>query len=126
MTSRRWWIAIALLLAATIAMAKLPHGAVTELKRPLQTFPLEIADWHGFDQPLTDRITAAAGVDSYISRFYFQPGGDSVGLYVGYYKSQQTGEYDSLAQELSSRHRLAAIAGFRNYAASAGRTRVSG
>ncbi len=92
MTSRRWWIAIALLLAATIAMAKLPHGAVTELKRPLQTFPLEIADWHGFDQPLTDRITAAAGVDSYISRFYFEPGGDSVGLYVGYYKSQQTGD----------------------------------
>ena len=92
MTVRRWWIAILILLAATVAMAKLPHGTVTELRRPLQTFPLEIRDWHGFDQPLTDRITAAAGVDSYISRFYFQPGGDNVGLYVGYYKSQQTGE----------------------------------
>jgi EpsI family protein len=73
-------------------MAILPHGAVTELRRPLQTFPMEIADWHGFEQPLADRITAAAGVDSYISRFYFRPGGDSVGLYVGFYKSQQTGE----------------------------------
>ena len=92
MTARRWWIAIALLLAATVAMAKLPHGTVTELSRPLQTFPLEIQDWHGFDQPLTDRITAVAGVDTYISRFYFKPGGDSVGLYIGYYKSQQTGE----------------------------------
>jgi EpsI family protein len=91
-TARRWWIAIALLLAATVAMAKLPHGTVTELNRPLQTFPMEISDWHGFDQPLTDRITAATGVDSYISRFYFKPGGDSVSLYVGYYKSQQTGE----------------------------------
>jgi EpsI family protein len=73
-------------------MAKLPHGTVTELKQPLQTFPLEIADWQGFDQPLPERITAAAGVDSYLSRFYLQPGGDNVGLYVGYYKSQQTGD----------------------------------
>ena len=92
MTARRWWIAIALLLAATVAMAKLPHGTVTELNRPLQTFPLEIGDWQGFDQPLTERITAAAGVDSYLSRCYLQPGGDNVGLYVGYYKSQQTGD----------------------------------
>jgi EpsI family protein len=92
MTARRWWIAIALLLAATVAMAKLHHGTVTELNRPLQTFPLEIGDWQGFDQPLTERITAAAGVDSYLSRFYLQPGGDNVGLYVGYYKSQQTGD----------------------------------
>jgi EpsI family protein len=88
----RWWIAITLLLAATFALAKLPHGTVTELSRPLQTFPLEIVDWRGFDQPLTDRIAAVAGVDSYISRFYLRPGGDSVGLYVGFYKSQQTGE----------------------------------
>ncbi|MGA2960226.1 MAG: exosortase C-terminal domain/associated protein EpsI [Candidatus Korobacteraceae bacterium] len=92
MTVRRWGIAIIVLLAATIAMAKLPHGMVTELNRPLQTFPLEMVGWHGFEQPLSDRISTAAGVDSYLSRFYFQPGGDSVGLYVGYYKSQQTGE----------------------------------
>lgn len=93
MTARRWSIAIVLLLAATVAMAKLPHGTVMELSQPLQTFPLELADWHGFDQPLTDRITAAAGVDAYLSRFYFRLGGDNVGLYVGYYKSQQTGEW---------------------------------
>ena len=31
-------------------------------------------------------------MDSHINRFYFGPGGDSVGLYVGFYKSQQTGE----------------------------------
>lgn len=88
----RWWVAIALLLAASVAMAKLPHGRVTELSRPLQTFPQEILEWHGVDQPLSDRITEAAGVDSYINRYYFQPDGDNVGLYVGYYKSQQTGE----------------------------------
>ncbi len=92
MTSRRWWIAMTVLLAATVAMAKLPHGKVTELSQPLQNLPLEIQEWHGFDQPLTDRIAAVAGVDSYVSRFYFRPGGDSVGLYVGFYKSQQTGE----------------------------------
>jgi EpsI family protein len=73
-------------------MAKLPHGTATELNRPLQTLPLEIGNWHGFDQPLTDQITAAAGVDSYVSRFYLRPGGDNIGLYVGYYKSQRTGE----------------------------------
>ncbi|MGA3213822.1 MAG: exosortase C-terminal domain/associated protein EpsI [Terriglobales bacterium] len=92
MTARRYWIAIALLLAATVAMAKLPHGTVTELKQPLRTFPLEIGNWHGFDQPLTDQVATAAGVDSYVSRFYLRPGGDNVGLYIGYYKSQQTGE----------------------------------
>jgi EpsI family protein len=92
MTARRYWIAITLLLAATVAMAKLPHGTATELNRPLQTLPLEIGNWHGFDQPLTDQITAAAGVDSYVSRFYLRPGGDNIGLYVGYYKSQRTGE----------------------------------
>ena len=62
MTAGRWWIAIAVLLATTAVMAKLPHGTVTELNQPLQTFPLEIVDWHGFDQPLTDRIPRAQHV----------------------------------------------------------------
>ena len=89
----RWWVAIALLLAASVGMAKLPHGRLTELSRPLETLPQEILGWQGIDQPLTDRITEAAGVDSYLSRYYFRPDGEAVGLYVGYYKSQQTGEW---------------------------------
>ncbi len=94
MNTRRLWIALVILLAASLAMAKLPHGRKVELRQSMQSFPVQIGEWRGVDMPLEARIASATGADTYLNRSYVQPGkrGADVGLYIGYYKSQQTGD----------------------------------
>lgn len=92
MKGSRCWIAVALLLAATVALAKLPHGRKVELSQPLSVFPADFGQWQGFDYAIESRLIAASGVDGYLNRVYVRPGPDQISLYIGYYKSQQTGE----------------------------------
>lgn len=94
MNTRRLWIVVLILLTASLAMANFPHGRKVELRQPIWNFPMEIAGWHGFDLPLEARIAGATGADSYLNRTYVRQGkrGEDVGLYIGYYKSQQTGD----------------------------------
>lgn len=89
----RWWIALLLLLAGTLALARLPHGRKVQLPRQLAAFPAEINGWQSFEIPLEDRIVAMAGTDSHLSRGYVDAKQDNVlGLYVGYFASQQAGD----------------------------------
>ena len=92
MMGKRWWIAASLLLAATLALAKLPHGRKVELPQPLSVFPAEFGEWQGFDYVLEPHIIAASGADGYLNRDYVRPGAENVSLYIGFYKSQQTGD----------------------------------
>jgi EpsI family protein len=48
--------------------------------------------WLGQDNPLEARIVTALGVSDYVNRAYVSGEGQPVGLYVGYYQSQRTGE----------------------------------
>ena len=48
--------------------------------------------WVGQDNSLEARIVTALGVSDYVNRAYGNGGGQPVGLYVGYYRSQRTGE----------------------------------
>ena len=94
MNTRRLWIVLLILLAATVTMANLPHGRKVDLRQPIGNFPMEMAAWHGIDIPLEASIAGATGADTLLNRSYTQPGkrGQEVGLYIGYYKSQQTGD----------------------------------
>ncbi len=62
-------------------------------RESLATFPMDISEWRGqpaerFDQ----QVLTVLGVDEYITRIYTAPTNISVGLYVGYYKSQREGD----------------------------------
>ena len=88
----RFWTMVLALTSATIALHALSHGAPVLLSRPLKNFPLELGTWHGSDVPLDAEILKVAAVDDYLNRVYRAPDGRVLGLYVGYYKSQQTGD----------------------------------
>jgi EpsI family protein len=77
---------------ATIGLRVLSHGEPMLLVHPLNSFPLELGSWQGREVPIDADTLKVAAVDDYLSRVYKAPDGSAVGLYVGYYKSQQTGD----------------------------------
>jgi EpsI family protein len=59
----------------------------------LREYPLVLGNWQGADSPIVQRIVEAVGVDDYLNRVYAKGSGVPVALYVGYYESQQTGDW---------------------------------
>jgi EpsI family protein len=90
--SLRFWSMIAVLSAATISFHLVSHGEPVMPSHPLANLPMAMGTWSGHELPIAKRIIDAVGVDDYVSRFYAQPEGPPVLLYIGYYKSQRTGE----------------------------------
>ena len=81
------------LVAGAVLIGRASKSESIPLRSPLETLPLEVAEWQGkpierFDQ----RILTVLGVDDYLNRIYRAPTGVAVGLYVGYYKSQREGD----------------------------------
>lgn len=72
------------------AQAKGPDRAVA--REPLSQLPCTLEAWQcGGDVPFDREILAVLGVDDYVNRTYAS-GSQIVGLYVGYYASQRTGD----------------------------------
>jgi len=90
----RYWVMIAVLLAATTGMAYLSHGESVPQAKPLSDFPVQVGsytkvvDWK-IDQSILDFLH----VTDYLDRGYWKPGmnQDLMGLYVAYLRSQRTG-----------------------------------
>jgi EpsI family protein len=73
------------------AQAQGPDRAVA--REPLASLPCAIESWRcGGDMPFDREILAVLGVDDYVNRTYAGGAGRVVGLYVGYYASQRTGD----------------------------------
>ena len=89
----RFWLMVSILAAGTIALHLLSHGDAIPLEKPLTSLPMNLGPWQGFDAPLPARIIKAAAVDDYVSRGYQIPGAVPILLYVGYYRSQRTGQW---------------------------------
>ncbi|MGA7217839.1 MAG: exosortase C-terminal domain/associated protein EpsI [Candidatus Sulfotelmatobacter sp.] len=88
----RYWVMMLALAGAALAMHALSHGEPMVLSTPLKNFPLELGAWHGAEMPLDADTLKVAAVDDYLNRMYRASDGKALGLYVGYYKSQQTGD----------------------------------
>lgn len=88
----RFWVMIAVLLGASIGLRHLSHGESVPLAEPLSKFPVQIENWHAREVPIEPRIIQALGVTDHVNRLYEAPGNSSIYLYVGYYKSQRTGQ----------------------------------
>lgn len=81
-----------LMIGAWWSLGHVRRAEPVPLRASLETFPLAIADWRGRDEPeFPPDVLAVLGVDEYLNRVYRRPGA-AVGLYVGFYGSQQQGE----------------------------------
>ena len=60
--------------------------------RSFGQFPLTLGDWQGTRNTLDKRVHAILGVEDYILGNYRNARGETVNLYVGFYRSQREGD----------------------------------
>jgi len=83
----------ACLAAASGAIARAERSEQVPPRLPFAKFPSQLGEWRkGQELPIDAEILAVLGVDDYLSRTYFTPDRNGVGLYVGYYESQKQGD----------------------------------
>lgn len=58
----------------------------------LINFPMEIGEWQGSPYGMESQFISALGFDDYLLADYVSADGDSVSLYVAYYRSQKKGQ----------------------------------
>ena len=86
-------VVLVCLLAAAAAVARADRYEETPLRMSFSLFPMQMGDWRGVQEPpFSDTVLKVLGVDDYLTRAYFLPDRSGVGLYVGYWKSQQQGD----------------------------------
>ena len=91
--SRRVLALFACLVLSAGVIARADRAEIVPPRQTLDRLPLEIGEWKGVQQaPFTKDILAILGVDDYVTRAYFTPTREGVGLYVGYYQSQRQGD----------------------------------
>ena len=89
---RRAVFVAALLAAAFLFVHEMSHGERRSPRRSLDELPPILHDWTGTDSPLDPRVLELLRVDDYLSRVYRDGRGHLVGLYIGFYGSQRTGD----------------------------------
>jgi EpsI family protein len=81
-----------LLLFSAAVIAKASRIEDTPPREAFTQFPFQIGAWRGEDtERFTDEVMKVLGADDYLSRFY-RTEKSTLGLYVGYYKSQRQGD----------------------------------
>ncbi|MEO8680115.1 MAG: exosortase C-terminal domain/associated protein EpsI, partial [Vicinamibacterales bacterium] len=77
--------------SAVMAGARSAEPAVVRMS--FDQFPMTLGSWRAVqDPPMEPEILQVLGVDDYLSRAYYRPDGQGVGLYAGFYKSQRQGD----------------------------------
>jgi EpsI family protein len=62
-------------------------------RTPFSAFPARLDSWQGVDQPrFTAAVEQVLGADDYLTRAYYGPSGEGLGLYIGYWATQRTGD----------------------------------
>lgn len=81
------------LVAATIFLANARRSELPIERVPFKQFPMALESWQAVeDPPMEEAVLKVLGVDDYLSRAYYKPDGDGVGLYMGFYASQRQGD----------------------------------
>lgn len=85
-------IVAALLLVSAGVIAKASRIEDVPPRQAFDQFPFQVGAWRGQDAPrITAEVMKVLGADDYLSRYYSSRQG-TLGLYVGYYKSQRQGD----------------------------------
>ena len=88
----RQWVTASVLIGAFLLLHTVSHGESIVPRQPLHALPYALASWMGQERPFEDQIVKAVGVSDYTNRVYLERATTPVGLYVGYYASQRTGD----------------------------------
>jgi len=89
---RRSVFIVALLAATFLLIHGVSHGERKSTRRPLDELPSNLSQWTGKDSPLDPRTLKLLRLDDYLSRVYSDGSGHLLGLYIGFYGSQRTGD----------------------------------
>ena len=90
---KRIVITIILLLGAAATNYALSRPETEQPRRSLNEFPKVIGDWKAVNEQTIDEPSMAVLlVDDYIMRSYVNHKGESIGLYLGYFKFQREGK----------------------------------
>jgi EpsI family protein len=88
----RYWLMVAVLVAATTGMAYLSHGEATPPAKPLSQFPAKVAGYTTLaDWPLDQKTVDLLGVTDYLNRGYVSKSQGLITLYIGYFRTQRSG-----------------------------------
>ena len=93
MKNFRFIVTIVILLVAAGFNHYFSKPDISLPRKSLAEFPRELGDWSAMsDQRMDDGSMRILQVDDYILRNYRNSKGETIGLYVGYYKSQREGK----------------------------------
>ena len=89
---KRVLLTAGMLVAALVMLHGLSHGEQMAARQPLRELPLALDHWQGEERAVEQRLVEAVGVDDYVNRIYTNGSGEPLGLYLGYYSTQRTGD----------------------------------
>lgn len=93
MSATRLLVVACCLMTTTALLRAGRGGEPVESRVPLTLLPMSIGEWQGRQSPaFEERVLANLGVDEYVNRVYIAPGGEALGLYLGYYRTQRHGD----------------------------------
>jgi EpsI family protein len=86
----RFFVIIFILLLAAIGNQGFSAVTIHPERQPLAKFPETIGNWLTVDEQVIEGdAMAILDVDDYVMRTYANEAGDKIGLYVGYFETQQ-------------------------------------
>lgn len=87
------FVVVALLLAGVALFLYARHKKeIIPKSEPVSSFPIQVGNWRGQDQRISDDVLAILGPGDFLSRVYTQAGQPFIGLFLAYFPSQQTGD----------------------------------
>lgn len=93
LANRRLRFVSAVLILQAIGFYALSRGEDIPLNGPLSEFPTEVRDWKMVqDAPLDPEVMRVLRADDVLNRLYVNKEGRVANLFVGFFKSQRTGQ----------------------------------
>jgi len=87
------FLLIVLLLAGTGAFLQARHKSeIVPQGEPVKNFPIQVGDWTGHEQSIDAEVLSVLGPGDFLSRIYSHVGQPYIGLFLGYFPSQRTGD----------------------------------
>ena len=92
-TTRNFFIICVLLGLTTGYLRLLPHGQDVPLRQDILTLNTQIGNWTGKPHiPFSPEVLEKLQVDDYLNRNYQNSRGETISLYIGYYRNQRQGD----------------------------------